>query len=103
MAMPNSPPVVATAHSTVRAIIPAETETFAADHDYHVYLKITPSTTAVLNTREESSESLLVEVLMDIAGSSFHFTVHYLPSQTVSITWPCPCSYYVLRRRSLLQ
>ena len=52
-------PVVATAHSTTRAILPAGTIVTAADHDYGAPFKITPSATGILNIGLDPSESLL--------------------------------------------
>eukprot|EP00957_Ditylum_brightwellii_P025725 1947078-Ditylum_brightwellii.AAC.1 len=59
VSMPSAPPVVAMVHSMVCAILPAGTEMSVADHDYYVCLKITSSLTAVLNSGEEPSQSLL--------------------------------------------
>ena len=56
---PDSPPVVSTAHSTAKAIVPKGTRVSAADHDYGACFKITPSGVGVLNIGEDPSESLL--------------------------------------------
>ena len=56
VALPDCP-VAATAHSTVQAILPEDSECIAADHDYSKF-KITPSVSLSMNIGEEPGDSL---------------------------------------------